>query len=65
MSIGIKIQVIGASYPPHGFTHCYLAALDEKGQWLKFDATTADGKVGSVKKPEREMWIDPDPARNK
>lgn len=39
MSIGIHVKVIVASYP-NGQMHAYFAVRDEKGEWLKVDATS-------------------------
>lgn len=59
LSIGLDVQVVGASYKDTKTpTHVYFAVKDESGDWLRADATTTSS-VGTVIGFAREWWVDP------
>ncbi|HTQ47930.1 MAG TPA: transglutaminase domain-containing protein [Polyangiaceae bacterium] len=60
LSIGIPVQVVGASYkePTEQPTHVYIQAQDDAGQWLPIDPTTKY-EVGSVHDPARTWIVEP------
>lgn len=60
MSVGIPVQVVGASYkdPTDLPVHVYIQAQDDAGQWVPIDPTTKY-EVGSVHPPARTWIVDP------
>jgi len=60
LSIGIPVQIIGASYkePIDQPVHVYLRAQDESGTWVDIDGTTKFS-VGNVHEPARVWVVDP------
>jgi len=60
LSIGIPMQVVGASYkePIDQPTHVYGRFQDDNGEWVPFDGTT-NYSVGNVHEPARTWIVDP------
>jgi hypothetical protein len=60
LSVGIPVQVVGASYkePVDQPSHVYIRALDDMGAWVPVDPTTKF-EVGSAHTPARTWHIDP------